>query len=119
MVLEDKKQKHEGCCACTCLWAGAKYPFRAASYTSLTVNLEKEGWSQELLAAGFDPATPSVWLAEGLVMYLSEAAVGNLLREAHKVSAQGSRLLVMVRHLFPGVLSSRCLEAKLVLQGYA
>ncbi len=77
-----------------------RHPLKAASYTSLTVNLEKEGWSEELLASGFDPAVPSVWIAEGLVMYLSEAAVDNLLREAHKVSAKGSRLLVMVRRPF-------------------
>ena len=77
--------------------AGVRHPLKAASYTSLTANLEREGWSAELLAAGFDPAVPSVWIAEGLVMYLSEDAVGNLLREARKVSAGGSRLLVMVR----------------------
>ena len=68
----------------------------AASYTSCSLDLEHQGWSEGLLAAGFDPTVPAVWLAEGLVMYLSEEGVLNLLREAGSISAKGSRLLVMV-----------------------
>ena len=51
-----------------------------------------------LVAAGFDPKVPSVWIAEGLVMYITEEGVDNLLREVHAAAAKGSRLLVMVRY---------------------
>jgi O-methyltransferase involved in polyketide biosynthesis len=71
----------------------------AATYTSCSLDLEHAGWSAGLLAAGFDPAVPAVWIAEGLVMYLSEAGVLNLMREAASISARGSRLLVMVGSL--------------------
>ena len=46
-----------------------------------------------LQAAGFDEATPTLWLAEGLLYYLSPAAVGALLRAAAAMSAPGSRLM--------------------------
>ena len=68
----------------------------AANYTSCSLDLEHRGWSQDLVAAGFDPTVPAVWIAEGLVMYLSEEGVVNLMREARSISAKGSRLLVMV-----------------------
>ena len=80
------------------LGAGAKHPLKAASYKSLSVDLEERGWSNKLMASGgFNPDLPSVWIAEGLVMYISEEGVDNLLREVHAVAAKGSRLLLMVR----------------------
>ncbi len=36
-------------------------------------------WEPALLDAGFDPARGTVWLAEGLLFYLTEAAVGRVL----------------------------------------
>ena len=76
--------------------ADARYPLRASSYASLSFDLEKEGWSSELTAAGFDPTLPSVWVLEAVVIYMTEEGVGNLLREARAIAAKGSRLLVMV-----------------------
>lgn len=84
-----KTRQH--CCA------GAKYPLLASKHTICDLDLAHSGWTKQLIAAGFDPSLPSVWVAEGLVMYLSDEAVTTLLRELHSVSAPGSRLLVMVR----------------------
>lgn len=81
--------------------AGAQFPLRAASYSSCDVDLGSKGWTKDLIAAGFDPEVPTVWIAEGLFMYLSEAAVTTLMKEARAVSAKGSRLLIMVRSQLP------------------
>jgi methyltransferase (TIGR00027 family) len=49
-------------------------------------------WEQALLAAGFDPARPTVWFAEGLLFYLTREVAGATLRSAAELSAPGSRL---------------------------
>ncbi len=52
-----------------------------------------DDWPAELTAAGFDPTTPTVWLIEGLLQYLDEAAVRTLFARVHTLSAPGSTLL--------------------------
>lgn len=42
-------------------------------------------WVPALLDAGFDPDRGTVWLAEGLLFYLTEAAVGSLLHTCAQV----------------------------------
>lgn len=76
--------------------AGAKYPLKAATYITCSVDLENQNWADGLIAKGFDPEVPTCWLLEGLVMYLSPVGVEKLLKEMHALSAPGSRLLVMV-----------------------
>ena len=39
----------------------------------------REDWSAALRGAGFDPALPAAWLAEGLLMYLPDQAKASLL----------------------------------------
>jgi methyltransferase (TIGR00027 family) len=51
-----------------------------------------EDWSAPLLAAGFDPGTPVVWLAEGLLAYLSPQASNSLAVRAAELSVPHSRL---------------------------
>ncbi len=77
--------------------SGTRYPLKAATYISCSVDLENQKWADGLVAEGFDPEVPTCWLLEGLVMYLSPEAVEKLLNGMHAVSATGSRLLVMVR----------------------
>lgn len=60
--------------------AGAKYPLRAAIYRACNADLGSEDWTQRLIVAGFDPSVPTVWVAEGLLPYLSEATVTALLK---------------------------------------
>jgi methyltransferase (TIGR00027 family) len=49
-------------------------------------------WAQALLDAGFDAQAPSAWLVQGLVQYLPEEAVRNLLQELSGLAATGSVL---------------------------
>ncbi|MEV7603656.1 SAM-dependent methyltransferase [Kitasatospora sp. NPDC089797] len=51
-------------------------------------------WPRRLVAAGFDPQRPTVWLAEGLVVYLSVEQAAGLLTAVGSLSAPGSRLLM-------------------------
>lgn len=52
----------------------------------------REDWPGALAAAGHDPAQPTVWIAEGLLIYLPEAAVESLLERVGALSAPGSRM---------------------------
>ncbi|MDH6119082.1 class I SAM-dependent methyltransferase [Kitasatospora sp. GAS204B] len=49
-------------------------------------------WVGALTAAGFDTAAPSVWLAEGLLFYLSNAAETYLVDTVDRLSTGGSAL---------------------------
>ncbi|MFH9862101.1 class I SAM-dependent methyltransferase [Streptomyces sp. NPDC017202] len=49
-------------------------------------------WVAVLTAAGFDPAAPSVWLAEGLLFYLPGRAETYLVDTVDRLSAEGSAL---------------------------
>ncbi len=52
----------------------------------------REPWADALQQAGFDPLQRSVWLLEGLLHYLPESAVSNLLNVITTLSAAESRL---------------------------
>lgn len=50
-----------------------------------------DGLRRPLLAAGFDPAVPTAWAAEGLLMYFTRDQADRLLDEISALSAPGSR----------------------------
>lgn len=52
----------------------------------------RQDWPAALRAAGFDPAVPTAWLAEGLLMYLPADAQDRLFEQITQLSAPGSRL---------------------------
>lgn len=52
----------------------------------------REGWVSALTTAGFDPAAPSVWLAEGLLFYLPGPAETFLVDTVDKLATAGSAL---------------------------
>lgn len=52
----------------------------------------REDWPGALTAAGHDSARPTVWIAEGLLIYLPEDAVQLLLERIGALSAAGSRM---------------------------
>jgi len=54
----------------------------------------RHDWPAALRAAGFDPALPTAWLAEGLLMYLPAAAQDRLFEQLTDLSAAGSRVAV-------------------------
>ncbi|RAU98299.1 SAM-dependent methyltransferase [Mycobacterium colombiense] len=58
-----------------------------------TVSIDlREDWPSALTAAGFDPAQPTAWSAEGLLVYLPPEAQDRLFDDIAAVSAPGSRI---------------------------
>ncbi|MDQ0790841.1 methyltransferase (TIGR00027 family) [Streptomyces sp. B3I8] len=58
---------------------------------TVTVDL-RDDWPGALAAAGHDPTLPTVWIAEGLLIYLPQDAVELLLGRIGARSAAGSRM---------------------------
>lgn len=54
----------------------------------------REDWPQALRDAGFDPARPSAWIAEGLLIYLPAEAQDQLFTGIDGLAAPGSRVAV-------------------------
>ncbi|QMU78649.1 SAM-dependent methyltransferase [Streptacidiphilus sp. PB12-B1b] len=52
----------------------------------------REDWPTALAAAGHDPALPTAWIAEGLLIYLPQEAVERLLGQVGALSAASSRM---------------------------
>lgn len=52
----------------------------------------RDDWPAALRAAGFDPAAPTAWSAEGLLVYLPPDAQDRLFDDITALSAPGSRL---------------------------
>jgi methyltransferase (TIGR00027 family) len=67
-----------------------KTPAKCHRHT-IAANLTKS-WSDLLVAAGFQIDLPTVWLLEGVLVFLSEAEVNKLLKEISQLSATGSKL---------------------------
>lgn len=63
----------------------------ACGRVAVAADLTRE-WERALLASGFDPAAPTTWLAEGLLFYLSDAVLREVLSTVTRRSAPGSRL---------------------------
>ncbi|WP_037353895.1 SAM-dependent methyltransferase [Amycolatopsis orientalis] len=59
--------------------------------TTVPVDL-RDDWGAALKNAGFDPTQPTVWLAEGLLVYLSRDEAERLLTAVTELSAPGSRV---------------------------
>jgi methyltransferase (TIGR00027 family) len=58
---------------------------------TVTADLRTD-WPTAVREAGFNPAEPTAWLAEGLFPYLGDEAMALLLGHVHKLSAPGSRI---------------------------
>ncbi|EFV14835.1 SAM-dependent methyltransferase [Segniliparus rugosus] len=52
----------------------------------------RDDWAGALRGAGFDPAKPTAWLAEGLLIYLPGAAQDALFAQIYELSAPGSHI---------------------------
>ena len=59
---------------------------------TVRVDLQQEAWPEALLAAGYRPERPSVWVIEGLLFYLARTAVYELLGKVSRLTATGSLL---------------------------
>ncbi|WP_077800850.1 class I SAM-dependent methyltransferase [Streptomyces sp. JHA26] len=67
-----------------------------ATRVPVAVDLRAD-WAGALTAAGFDPAAPTAWLAEGLLFYLPRAAEAGLIGTVDRLSAAGSALAFEVK----------------------
>ncbi|GAA2617326.1 class I SAM-dependent methyltransferase [Streptomyces axinellae] len=67
-----------------------------AARVPIAVDLRAD-WAASLTDAGFDTAAPSVWLAEGLLFYLSSAAETHLIDTVDRLSTGGSALAFEVK----------------------
>jgi methyltransferase (TIGR00027 family) len=63
----------------------------AAQRRAVAIDLRQD-WPAALTAAGFDPAAPTAWLAEGLLMYLPADGQDRLFEQITALSAPGSRI---------------------------
>ena len=61
----------------------------------------RHDWATALREAGFDPARPSAWIAEGLLPFLPADAQDRLLDNVTALSTVGSRLATEVAHFTP------------------
>jgi methyltransferase (TIGR00027 family) len=70
--------------------------------STVRVDLKQKTWPEALLAAGYQPESPSVWLIEGLLFYLTRGDVHGLLEKVGALAVNGSLLGldVMNRGLF-------------------
>jgi len=66
----------------------------------------RDDWPAALLAAGFDPAQPTAWLAEGLLPYLPGDAQDRLFEMVTELSAVDSRIAVEAFNLHPSQYSA-------------
>jgi len=70
---------------------GAVTPFL---YHNVVADLSIDTWPEVLIAAGFDPNIPTLWLLEGFINYLTEEEAAVLMdRLGRQLSAVGSRLV--------------------------
>ncbi len=53
----------------------------------------RDDWSKAITSAGFDPSKKTLWLVEGLIVYLEEADVRTLFARIDALSASASELL--------------------------
>jgi methyltransferase (TIGR00027 family) len=67
---------------------------RAKAVRFVAVDFTRDSLEEALRAAGHDPARPTTWIWEGVVMYLTRTEIEASLRVIERLSAPGSRLIV-------------------------
>ena len=86
----------------------------ATKVTFVSGDFEKEDWLTRLVAAGFDAGKPTLFLLEGVVMYLDKEAVENTLRQIAS-TAKGS--ILAFDYITTEPLESRALFWRLARAG--
>ncbi|GAB4814180.1 hypothetical protein N2152v2_001226 [Parachlorella kessleri] len=92
---------------------------RVASWAAVAADLEGGGWLAQLEACGFDPSLPTVWVAEGLVYYLPQPAVDNLIEDITAVSKRAQLGAVILTSSNPTYNRSIRLWREKIAQGLA
>ena len=65
----------------------------ATKYVAVPIDLRQD-WPKALREAGFEPAEPTAWSAEGLLLYLPADAQDRLFERIQELCARGSRIAV-------------------------
>jgi len=79
------------------------------NYHALAADVTSSNWEQRLLIDGYQSKVPTIWLLEGLLMYLNESDVNQLLDKIKNLSAPNSRVgadLVSVKSWQAGAANS-------------
>lgn len=79
------------------------------NYHAISADVRSHEWHQLLLMHGHQSSLPTIWLLEGLLMYLSESHVHQLLNEIKSLSASNSRIgadLVSIKSWEAGAANS-------------
>lgn len=71
----------------------AQYPLRCMRWNGIAADVTDDSLVTKLEAEGFNPGQPTVWVLEGLLMYLEPEAAGRLLKLTASASAPGSTLI--------------------------
>jgi len=67
----------------------------SVDYKNVVSDLSLPGWGDKLIQAGYDPKTPSLWLLEGFINYLTEEEADRLFKTINKdLASVHSRLLM-------------------------
>ncbi len=72
----------------------ATRPTTAAGVRFVEVDFERDALAPALLRAGYEPQRPSLWLWEGVTMYLPPRAIAATLRRIGALASPGSHLLL-------------------------
>lgn len=63
---------------------------RVVVATDFSTSQDDEHWEQSLLKMGFDASVPTVWLLEGLIMYLTDVEARRVMRCIGRLSTKSS-----------------------------
>ncbi len=97
--------------------AGGHAPL-SRSHTFVPVDFERDDLGERLADAGHDPARPTVWIWEGVTMYLQPEAMDATIGEVAARSARGSELVVTyVTPDLVGPLLTNVVQAAFVVLG--
>jgi len=73
---------------------GPTLQLRCARWAAIVADVADDNdWVPALTAEGFDPEQPTVWVLEGLLMYLPQESVDDLLARLAEMSAPGSTII--------------------------
>lgn len=70
------------------------HPMRCQRWTGISVDLVEDEWLEKLIYNGFEPEHPTVWVIEGVLMYLHPSAAQQVLATAAEAAAPGSTLIL-------------------------
>jgi methyltransferase (TIGR00027 family) len=61
-------------------------------HRTIATDLTSPDWETDLVAAGYDPSTPSIWLLEGLLYYIPQDQAHRILGRVAALQSPGSRI---------------------------